>query len=122
MSTIGATQTGHVLDNINKLEPKFAPISAPNSGVNEILAAVANRKLRVLSLYLVCANTVSVTLKSGTTGVSGLMSFAANSGIVLPFNNVGWFEAADGEALNIDLSGAVVVAGSITYVEVPTDR
>lgn len=120
--SIGAVQTGHVMDNVNEMKPKFASIAAANSGDNLIIAGVAKRKLRVLSAYFVCANTVSAKFRSNTTDINGLQSFAQNSGIVLPFNHVGWFETAEGEALNLNLSGAVTVGGAITYVEVPTDR
>jgi hypothetical protein len=51
--------------------------------------------------------------------LTGLSYFAAaGDGEVLSFNPVGWFETVAGEALDINLSGAVAVGGHLTYVEV----
>jgi uncharacterized lipoprotein YbaY len=46
------------------------------------------------------------------------MSLVANTGFVLPFNPVGWFETASNTLLNLELSAAISVDGSLVYVEV----
>jgi hypothetical protein len=46
------------------------------------------------------------------------MNLTTNSGFVLPFNPVGWFETAANTLLNLELSGAVSVDGSLVYIEV----
>lgn len=101
------------------LTPKFASIAVSSSGDNSIVALVATKKIRVLSLKLTANGAVNAKWRSNTTDKTGLSYFAAaGDGEVLPFNQCGWFETAAGEALNLNLSGAVAVGGHISYVEV----
>lgn len=95
----------------------FAPINVSSSGDNTVVAGVTSKKIKVLSVVLVAAGAVSVKWRSGTTDLSGAMPLAANSGFVLPSASpVGrYFETASGQALNINLSGAVQVSGHISY-------
>jgi|GEM_PF-2004239 len=102
------------------LTPKFVAIAASSSGNNTVLAAVNPKKIRVLAVQLVANGAVNAKWQSGASGtdLTGLAYLAANGGYVLPFNPVGWFETASNTLLNLNLSGAVAVGGSITYVEV----
>lgn len=102
------------------LTPKFAIIDAATSGDNTLVAAVASKKIRVLSLFLIAAGTVNARFESGTggTALSGQMNLVANAGFVLPFNPVGWFETAVNTLLNLELSAAISVDGGLVYVEV----
>jgi hypothetical protein len=102
------------------LTPKFAVIDHATSGDNEIVAAVALKKIRVLSAFMISAGTVNARFESaaGGTAKTGQMNLIANSGFVLPFSPIGWFETVAGEALNLELSGAVSVDGCLTYIEV----
>jgi hypothetical protein len=103
------------------LTPKWAAIHCNTNGDNTIVAAVVDRKIRVLSVYLVAAGAVTARFESGASGtaLSGQMSLAQNGGFVLPFNPAGWFETAAGALLNLELGGAVYVDGTVQYVEVP---
>lgn len=100
--------------------PKFAVIDHASSGDNTLVTGVSNKKIRVLSLFLVSAGTVTARFESGASGtaLSGQMNLVANSGFSLPFNPAGWFETAASALLNLELSGAVSVDGSLTYIEV----
>lgn len=102
------------------LTPKFAIIDAASSGDNTLVSAVTSKKIRVHALYLVSAGTVTVRFESGASGtaLSGQMNLVANTGFVLPFNPVGWFETAVTTLLNLELSGAVSVDGGLQYTEV----
>ena len=94
-------------------------ITASSSGQNEIVAAVTGKRIRVLSYNYVCNGTVNVAWRSGaTTVIGGLGYFVANTGKVCPKNEDGWFQTAVGEALNVNLSGAVAIGGEGTYLEV----
>lgn len=96
----------------------FAPISASSSGDNAVVAGVTSKKIKVLSVALVSSGTVSVKWRSNTTDLSGAMPLVANSGFVLPASSPGqgnYFETVAGQALNINLSGAVAVSGHISY-------
>jgi len=99
---------------------KYAVIDFASSGDNTLVAAVTSKKIRVVSLFLVSVGTVNVRFESGASGtaLTGQMNLIANTGFVLPFNPGGWFETAAGSLLNMELSGAISVDGSLTYVEV----
>ncbi len=100
---------------------KYAVIDDATSGNNTIVAAVGSRKLRVLAGFMVSAGTVNARFEDGAggTALTGQMNLIANSGFVLPFNPAGWFETGVNTLLNLELSAAVSVDGSITYIEVP---
>lgn len=99
---------------------KRAVIDHATSGDNEIVAAVARKKIYVLSVSFVCAGTVNVRFESGAggTALTGQMNFVANTGLAWGYNKAAWFETNAGEALNMELSDAVSVDGAITYIEV----
>jgi hypothetical protein len=100
------------------IPPKFAAISAPNSGNNEVVAAVSGKKIRVLGYVLVASGAVNAKFRSTNTDKTGLLYLAQNGGVSAPFSPVGHFETAAGEALNLNLSGSVAVGGHLVYVEV----
>lgn len=97
-----------------------AAISAASSGDNTLVAAVASKKIKVLSLVLIAAGDVDVRLESGASGtaLTGVIELgAAGNGFVLPPSLPGmhWLETAAGELLNLELDGAVQVSGFIVY-------
>ena len=96
----------------------FAAIAASSSGDNTVVAAQgASKKIRVFSLFLVCAGAITVRFESGAggTALTGQMALAANGGMVLPHNPRGWFETDYDALLNLELSSAVSVAGGLDY-------
>ena len=99
---------------------KYAVINAAGSGDNTIVAAVTGKKIRVISLFYMAAGTVNVRFESGAggTALTGQMEHTAQTGIVLGTNEDGWFETAAGSLLNLELSGAISVDGSLSYLEV----
>lgn len=106
-------------------EVKYAPVAAASSGANTLLAAVTGKKIRVLSLALIGAAAVNLYFTSAAAGAvifggstNKIAIAAAGDGFVLPLNEHGWFETVAGELLNMNLSGAVVVSGGFTYIEV----
>lgn len=112
-----AQDTAAIMNGATALTPKFAAISSTDDG--DTVALVSGKKIRVLSMYFVVAGATTVKFQSGaSTDKTGAMSFAANGGISLPFNPVGWFETTAGEKLNHVLSNAVAIAGGLTYIEV----
>lgn len=119
-SISAAVATDAIMSSTTVLTPKFAKISTSASGATTVVAAVASKKLRVLRWDLVASAAVNVKWQSHVTptDLSGLYEFAANGGISAPFCPVGHFETVSGEALDINLSGAVTVGGTLTYVEV----
>eukprot|EP00919_Chromeraceae_sp_WS-2016_P071481 GHVR01169278.1.p1 GENE.GHVR01169278.1~~GHVR01169278.1.p1 ORF type:complete len:360 (-),score=64.60 GHVR01169278.1:1511-2590(-) len=102
-------------------EIKYGVIDDALSGDNTLQAAAgAGIKIRVLSVFMISAGTVTARFESGAAGtaLTGQMNLVVNSGFTLPFNPAGWFETADNALLNLELSAAISVDGCFTYVEV----
>lgn len=99
-------------------DPLYAVIDDATSGNNTIVAAVAGRKIRVLSFFLVSAGTVLARFESDADGtaLTGQMTLAVNDVVEAGYNPLGHFETVAGELLNLELSAAVSVDGALTYV------
>lgn len=112
--------TDAIMDGVTPLTPKFAAIAAASSGDNTLIAAVVSKKIRVLSYALIAAGAVTCRFEDGAGGTakSGQMALAANGVLSVPFSPVGHFETTANTLLNLELGGAVSVAGHICYVEV----
>ena len=98
----------------------FAKVDAASSGANEIVAADAQHRIKVVSYVLVAASAVTAQWQSGSTDLTGDMSLAASGGIAAssePKNP--FFQTELNEALNLTLGGAVQVSGHISYVKEP---
>ena len=121
---IGKTSVGQdtstIYNGTTALTPKFAAINVASSGDNTIVAAVVDKKIRVLQVLLTAGAAVNVRFEDGAggTALTGIMEVAANGGFVLPFSPVGWFETGTNTILNLELSAAQNVDGIIVYVEV----
>lgn len=101
---------------------KFCVIAASASGGTDLVAAVAGKKIRVLSWNLSSAGDVDVKFRSKTTptpaDITGLIYLAEHMGAVGPYAPTGHFETIAGEGLVINLSAAVACGGYLTYIEV----
>lgn len=114
--TSAAQDTSTIYNGTTALTPTFAVISASASGDNQIVAAVAGKKIRVLQWSFASNGTVSAKWRSGTTDLTGsrpLIQYAMASG---SFSPVGRFETAVNQALNLNLTGAIGVGGELAYV------
>lgn len=102
------------------LTPKFKVITASSSGATTIVAAVSSKKIRVLQWIVTTNAAVNFKWQSHVTptDLTGLYYSGAQGGAGGSFCHVGHFETIAGEALDINLSGAVAVGGSLVYVEV----
>jgi hypothetical protein len=122
LGRVSASQeTGTIYQGTTARTPAFAAIDAATSGDNTLVAAQgAGNKIRVTSLFLVAAGAVAARFESGAggTALTGQMNLAANGGFVLPHNPNGWFETAANALLNLELSGAVSVDGSLSFIVV----
>lgn len=117
--------TDAIQNGTTALTPKFAAIAAATSGDNTLVAAVVGKKIRVLALMLVAAGSVNAYFTSAAGGTvifggsTNKIALVANTGFVLPFSPVGWFEnSSTNQLLNLNLSAAVAVSGGLVYVEV----
>lgn len=107
---------------------KFAAITSDGSADLDVVAAVANKAIRVLSCF------ATITTAAGTvkfqsvlendpdpddiTDLSGAMGFAARGQLSLPFNPCGWVETLVGERLTLDLNATGQISGMLVYQEV----
>ena len=96
---------------------KYAFIDHAASGDNEIVAAVAGKKIRVLAWHVTVSGTTTIRFESsaGGTALTGQMAGTANAELTEPWNPCGWFETVAGESLNMELSAAVSVDGALVY-------
>lgn len=125
-----AEDVNSLMNDTTVLTVKYANIANNTSGNNAIVAAVGGAKIRVLSIALMIEGATSVNTywNDGTANLMGdsthlipLSNDGATgaAGFILPYNPKGWFEtAAVNRPINLNLSGAVDVAGCLTYVEV----
>lgn len=123
VSASGETST--VYNGTTALTPKFAAIAAATSGDNTLVAAVSGKKIRVLAIAVVFGAATDAYFTSAAAGTvifggsTNKMKFAANSGLVLPYNEVGWFEnSSTNQALVLNMSSTGPASGGLTYVEV----
>jgi len=94
-------------------------LAISTSASADLVNAVTGKIIRVTSLFIVCDSAVTVKFQSGaSTDLTGALSFAANGGIALTFNEKGWFQTASGAKLNVVLGGSVGVRGALTYTVV----
>lgn len=121
LGTISASaETSTVYSGTTALTPLFSVIAASSSGANTVIAAVTSKRIRVVALLLTANGAVNAKWQSHVTptDLTGLAYLAANGGYTLPYNPLGWFQTVSGEALDINLSGAVAVGGMITYLTI----
>ena len=109
------------MSNVTRTTPLKTPnknafLNASSIGSNEVVAAVAGVRHRVLSVVLITTAANSVNFLSAATGISATFPLAANGGVVLPFNEHGWFETAVGEALNLNMTAATATGVQVHYI------
>jgi hypothetical protein len=119
---IGSLAAGSEL--IGKVEVKGtsrtilqADISFASASDNEIIALVADKKIKIVNLFLTVFGEVNLTFCSNANALSGVMDFGATDeprGIVIPFGNFP-METVSGEAFKIRASTAVQVSGYCNY-------
>lgn len=97
---------------------KNQAIDISSSGDNTIIVAPPRGYIAIDHLNLVPNSAVGLTLKSGSTELSGTYSLTANQGFTLdnPMQHQkGVITCADGEALVINLDSVVQCSGFVRY-------
>ncbi|MDD3474321.1 MAG: hypothetical protein PHP08_00275 [Candidatus Dojkabacteria bacterium] len=96
--------------------PTRAVININTSGDNTIIAAPATsgQRIRIVNLFFIAASAVGVILKSGANNLTGVMSFAGNSG--MGFNgDFNPLQMNANQAFIINLNGNIQVSGFVLY-------
>ncbi len=91
----------------------FANPSA--SGATALIAAVPNGAIRVLALSVVSTAANNIKFQSAASDISATFPLGVNGGLVLPFNEHGWFQTSLSEALNINMTAATATGVQIVY-------
>jgi hypothetical protein len=109
------------MGNVTRTAPqqpsiKSTFINSSATGNTQILAAAPGMSIRVIDAAIVTTLANNVKFQSATNDISALFPLGANGGLVLPFNEHGWFQTNVGEALNLNLSVATATGVSINYI------
>jgi hypothetical protein len=72
---------------------------------------------RIYRLALVVAGATSLTFKDGANLLSGAMALTANGSIVLDLSGLPWYKTSPGNAMIVNSSNAVLVAGTVWYTQ-----
>lgn len=98
---------------------KNIPINVSSSGDTTLIAAPGDgRRIAVSHVHAQAAAAMNVTLKSGSTAITGPMPQAAGGGWVTPpptHTAQYWYICNNNEALVINLSAAVQLGGILWY-------
>lgn len=113
------------MTNVTRASPLVTPVKTaianPSTATTtQLVAAVANKKYRVVGLALVTTLANNVNLESATTDITAVFPLGANGGLVLPYNEHGWCETAANAALQVTTSAATACGVHVLYVEIPT--
>jgi hypothetical protein len=72
--------------------------------------------IRVISVAIVSTLANNVKFQSAANDISATFPLGANGGLVMSFNEHGWFQTNVGEALNINLSVGTLTGIQINYI------
>jgi hypothetical protein len=79
----------------------------------EVVAATANRRVRIIAMVLSTGAGVTVNFHAGAGSLSGALRIAANAPMVCPQADSGWIETPSGVSLLLDCTAEV--SGFVRY-------
>jgi hypothetical protein len=96
-----------------------AALDFASSGANTIVASVAGKRVKIVSVFLMANDDVNVTFEDsdGNDLTGPLPMGTKGNGFVLPPSEIAWLQTPVGKGLQIRLNGAVQMSGSIIYVQ-----
>jgi len=94
-----------------------AIVSAAAAGDNVLIAGSGSTVVRVYRVLLVFGGATTAVIKSGSTALTGTMSFQQGGTMVLDFDDEPWFTGGAGQAIRLTLGSAVQVSGRIWYTQ-----
>ena len=108
---------GPYVDPLNGRSLTTVAINTAASGDTTLVTAATTLQAIYVATYsLIADGAVVVTWKSGSTAISGPMSYVANSGLSANSSGPSYvLNTAQGQNLIINLSAAIQVSGHLTY-------
>jgi hypothetical protein len=98
--------------------PKSVAFSCNVASTTVILAGITGIKLRVLAAAIGAGSAASFAFyASDTSLIAGPFYFPVNTNMMLPYNEVGWFQTSHGQPLEGWETAAAIVTGVLIYVE-----
>ena len=117
-------QSSVIYDGTTALTPKFALANiAASTTDGALVAAVASKKIRVLTwIALAAATATNLTFTSKPAGagsaISALFALGITNGAAQGFSPIGHFETVAGQGLSVTTGAGSTVGVQVVYVEV----
>ena len=92
-----------------------ASISFSDTGDNTVVAATAGQSIRVYRIFFVASADTTVTIKNGTTALTGEITVFAGGAFVLEYNEEPWFTTSAGSAFVLSQTGTAQISGRLEY-------
>ena len=105
-----------ILDDTLGAIVQQAAVTFASQTNNTVIAGVLGKTIKILQLLLVGGGNVNITLKSGTTALSGAIPLAANSAFSLNYNQLP-LSCNSGDAFIITADAGSQVSGIVWYVQ-----
>ena len=98
---------------------KSVAINETNAGDKEIVAAVSTTVINVHALQMNATMAGTWRFEDGAAGtaLTGIVNFATDTEILLPFSEVPWFKTTAGTTLSMELTGTGDIDGVMIYSE-----
>lgn len=93
-----------------------APVNFNSSGDNTVIPGVMGQTVRVLQFFLAIADVTNITYKSGSSALSGPLTFTSAGAHVLDYGQLPLNCLNAGDSFVINSSNAVQVSGTIWYI------
>ena len=97
-------------------EIQYGVISISGGGDMELVAAVAGKRIYVLSIAVTPEMVVDIQWKSGTTAITGVIPRNAKEDYNLSYCPYAYFRTELGEALVLNANAADAIGGHLTYL------
>lgn len=99
----------------------FGAINITSSGTHTVVANSSGNIITVFGMFFQCSVSSTVVVKSGSTALTGIMSFTSGGGMnVFWGENASIFQTNEGEDLIFTVTGLLpTVGGQILYVISP---
>jgi hypothetical protein len=106
--------SGGVITKDGLVQVKRAFATGATVATHPLVAAVTDKKIRVLAFFITTVDGLNLTFKSGSTTISANI---AATGVMSTYCPHGWFETTAGAALGFALDAAESTSVHVVYVE-----